>query len=161
MEKDKNKKIKQINDTCEIDRLKIFVEEEDKEIEKVALKKSTNYNKWVILYIVIFVIVCVCSFIQINSYIEKKNLFMNNSETKINSKDSTLIINNNSKVSKYNENSIINTMNTEATVTNESYLDLSVDKDSKSKVMYNYNVRYRIYNNDFVSSEDETAPEYM
>ena len=158
MQKDKNKKIKQINETCEIDRLKIFVEEEDKEIEKVALKKSTNYNKWVILYVIIFLIVCVCSFIQINSYIEKKNLFMNNSETRINSKDSTLIINNNSKVSKYNENSIINTLNTEATVTNESYLDLNVNKDSKSKIMYNYNVRYRIYNNDFVSSDDETAP---
>ena len=100
---------------------------------------------------------CLFFYIQINSYIEKKNLFMNNSETKINSKDSTLIINNNSKGDR-SIRSIINTMNTEATVTNESYLDLSVDKDSKSKVMYNYNVRYRIYNNDFVSSEDETAP---
>ena len=157
MEKDKTKKIKQINDTCEIDRLKIFVEEEDKEIEKAALKSNSNYNKWVFLYIGIFVIVCICSFVQIYSFIEKRNLF-NNSEAIINSKDSTLIINNSSKVSKYNENSIINTLNTEATVTNDSYLDLIVSENSKSKVMYNYNVRYRIYNNDFVSSEDENAP---
>ena len=158
MEKDKNKKIKQINDTCEIDRLKIFVEEEDKEIEKVASKKNTNYNKWLILYIIIFIIVCVCSFIQINSYIEKKNLFEKSEETRINSKDSTLIINNNSKVFKYNEDGIINSTNTESVVTNVSYLEVNVSEDSKSKVLYNYNVRYRIYNNDSVVSEDENMP---
>lgn len=161
MEKDKNKKVKQINDTCEIDRLKIFVEEEDKEIEKVALKKDNGFSKWLILYTVIFVIVCICSFIQINSYIEKKSLFNDNKETKINSKDSKLIINNNSRVANYTNGGIVNSMNNEATVSNMSYLDLTVNEDSKSKVLYNYNVRYRIYANDYVSENENDIKVYV
>lgn len=153
MKKDKN--LKQINDTYEQDRVKIFVDSDNDDLDKIAFKKVRFINKYIVFYIIIFIAIFICSIWQIYNYVEKKKAYDGlNKVIEISSHDSKIAIFNDSNVPSYKTAGIFNETKTEAIVQNIDKIELSLDKDLKSKVIYNYNVRYRIYDNSSVYSMD-------
>lgn len=144
----KDQKVKQINETYEQDRVKIFIDNDNDELDKIAFKKVHFVNKYIIFYSFIFVAILICSIWQIYNYVEKKKTYEGiNKVVEISSGDSKLEIFNDNFVPDYKTSGIYNENKTEATVQNINRLELSLDKDIKSKIIYNYNVRYRIYDN--------------
>lgn len=145
---EKDRKVKQINENYEQDRVKIFIDGDTDELDKIAFKKVHYVNKFIVFYSVIFVAILICSIWQIYNYVEKKRTYEGfNKTVEISSRDSKLVIFNDNYVPSYKNAGIFNEDRTEATVQNVSRLELSLNKDLKSKVVYNYNVRYRIYDN--------------
>lgn len=148
MGKDNNKNIKQINKDYEEDRVKIYVDKDIDELDKIALKKNHYIDKTIIFYIIIFIGILICSLWQIVSYYEKQKLYSNSdNQSEINSTESKFVIFNDAKVPNYTEQALINEESTEAIVESISKLNLIIDKESKANISYNYNVRYRIYDN--------------
>lgn len=157
MGKDNNKKdknIKQINKDYEEDRVKIFVDNDINELDKIALKKNFYIDKVIVFYIIIFIGILICSISQIVSYYEKQKLYSNiNNQSEVKSDESKLLIFNDQSVPNINEKVIVDEESNEAMVESVSKLNLVIEKESKANISYNYNVRYRIYDN--MSEYDE------
>ena len=91
MKKDKN--LKQINDTYEQDRVKIFVDSDNDDLDKIAFKKVHFINKYIVFYIIIFIAIFICSIWQIYNYVEKKKAYDGlNKVIEISSHDSKIAI---------------------------------------------------------------------
>lgn len=164
MGKDNNKKdknIKQINKDYEEDRVKIFVDNDINELDKIALKKNFYIDKVIVFYIIIFIGILICSISQIVSYYEKQKLYSNsNNQSEVKSDESKLLIFNDQSVPNINEKVIVDEESNEAMVESVSKLNLVIEKESKANISYNYNVRYRIYDN--MSEYDENlAPKIL
>lgn len=158
MSKDTNKndetkkKIKQINDTCQIDRVEIYVDEDLEELDKIAKRNvPSQFRIYIIIFSLLFLVVLLSSIAQIHSFYERQKIFKENSqEVSVNKNNSTLMITNDSKVNGININSINLYETTEATTENISKLSIKPDVfGNAKKTSYKYNVRYRIFDNNY------------
>lgn len=151
-----NKKIKQINKDHEIDRVKIYIDD-DSELDKIAFSKMPIVNKSIMLYFVILIIVAICTVIQVDGYIERRKSFEGTDNViEIKESNAKIELFNNGSVPTINDSVILNSNATEATVETINHITLTLNKSLDKEVSHKYNIRYRIYENEF-DKIDNTA----